>query len=50
MPLYHPHFGEVHQALLCEVGRALFDEGQVCEVHAQVGHGGRVAAVGATHV
>lgn len=42
---YHPHFGEVNQALLREIGRSLLDEGQVCEIHSQIRHTGRVAAV-----
>lgn len=40
----HPHLGEVHQALLGEVGGPLLDESQVGEVHAQVGDARRVAA------
>lgn len=41
----HSHLGEVEQLVVGEVGRALLDEGQVGEVHAQVGDAGRVAAV-----
>ena len=42
---YHPHLGEVDQALLREVGCSLLDESQVSEVHAQVWDAGRVAAL-----
>lgn len=44
-PSYHPHFGEVNQALLREIGRSLLDEGQVCQIHPQIRHTRRVAAV-----
>lgn len=44
-PSYHPHFGEVDQALLREIGRSLLDEGQVCQIHSQIRHTRRVAAV-----
>lgn len=44
-PSYHPHFGEVDQALLREIGRSLLDEGQVCQIHPQIRHTRRVAAV-----
>lgn len=33
---YHPHLGEVDQAVLCVIGCPLLDEGQVSEVHPQV--------------
>lgn len=41
---YHPHFGEVNQAFLCEVGCSLLNESQVSEVHAQVRDTWRVTA------
>ena len=41
---YHPHLGEVDEALLREVGRSLLDESQVGEVHAEVRDTRRVAA------
>lgn len=47
----HSHLGEVEQAFLGEVGRALLDEGEVRKVHAQVRDAGWVAAVeGVAHV
>lgn len=39
---HHPHFGEVHQAVLGVIGSALFNERQVREVHAQVRDARRV--------
>lgn len=33
---HHSHLGEVDQAVLRVIGRPLFDEGQVGEVHPQV--------------
>ena len=41
---YHPHLGEVNQAVLGVVGCSLLDKGQVGQVHSQVGNTGRVAA------
>lgn len=42
----HPHLGEVEEStILREVGSALLDEGQVRQVHAEVGDAGRVAPV-----
>lgn len=43
---HHPHFGEVDQTLLCEIGRPLLNESQVCQIHPQVRHARRVAAGG----
>lgn len=42
---HHSHLGEVDQAVLRVVGRTLFDEGQVSEVHPQVRDTGRVATL-----
>ena len=42
----HPHLGEVDKFVVGEVGRALFDEGQVRQVDAQVGDARRVATGG----
>lgn len=42
---YHPHLGEVNQALLSEVGSSFLNESQVSEVHAQVWHTWWVAAI-----
>lgn len=42
--LYHSHLGEVDQVVLSVVGRPLLDEGQVSQVHSQVGNTGRVTA------
>lgn len=42
--LHHSHLGEVNQAVLGVVGRSLLDEGQVSQVHSQVGNTGRVTA------
>lgn len=48
---YHPHLGEVHQTLLSKVGCPLLNEGQVCQIHSQIWHAGRVAAgVGKCHM
>lgn len=44
---YHSHLGEIDQTLLGEVWRALLDERQVSEVHAQVRNTRRVTAKGA---
>lgn len=43
---HHPHFGEVHQAILGVVWGALLDERQVSQVHAQVGDTRRVTTSG----
>lgn len=42
---HHPHLGEIEQSVMGEVGRALLDEGEVGEVHAEVGDARWVAAV-----
>lgn len=42
--LYHSHLGEVNQVVLCVVWCSLLDEGQVSQVHPQVGNTGRVTA------
>lgn len=42
---YHSHLGEIDQTLLGEVWGPLLDEGQVSEVHAQVGNARRVTAI-----
>lgn len=42
--LYHSHLGEVDQVVLGVVGRSLLDEGQISQVHPQVGNAGRVTA------
>lgn len=42
---YHTHFGEVEQSIRCKVGRALLDEGQVGQIHAQVRNAGWIAPV-----
>lgn len=42
--VYHSHLGEVDQVVLSVVGRPLLDEGQVCQVHSQIGNTGRVTA------
>lgn len=42
--LYHSHLREVDQVVLGVVGRPLLDEGQVSQVHSQVGNTGRVTA------
>lgn len=42
--VYHSHLGEVDQVVLGVVGCSLLDEGQVSQVHSQVGDTGRVAA------
>lgn len=47
-PIYHPHLGEVDQALVSEVGGPLLDKGQISQVHSQVGYTGRVTAGGGT--
>ena len=41
---YHSHLGEVDQVVLGVVGCPLLDEGQVSQVHSQVGNTGRVTA------
>lgn len=41
---YHPHFREVDETLLCEVGRSFLDKCQIRQVHAQIGHTRRVTA------
>ncbi len=42
---HHPHLGKVEQPVVGEVWRALLDEGEVGEVHAQVGDARGVGAV-----
>lgn len=44
---HHPHFGEVHQPVLGVIRGPLLYEGQVGQVHPQVGDTRRVAASGA---
>ena len=46
---YHSHLGEVDQPVLGIVGGALLDEGQVCQVHAQVGNARWVTAEEDSH-
>lgn len=41
---YHSHLGEVDQVVLGVVRCSLLDEGQVSQVHSQVGNTGRVTA------
>lgn len=42
--IYHPHFREVDQTLLCEVRRSFLNKRQIRQVHAQIGHARRVTA------
>lgn len=42
--LYHSHLGEVDQVVLGVVRCSLLNEGQVSQVHSQVGDAGRVTA------
>lgn len=42
--LYHSHLGEVDQVVLGVVGCSFLNEGQVSQVHTQVGYAGRVTA------
>lgn len=42
--VYHSHLGEVDQVVLSVIGCPLLDEGQVSQVHSQVGNTGRVTA------
>lgn len=44
---HHPHFGEVHQAILGVIRGPLLNERQVGQVHSQVGDTGRVTTSGA---
>lgn len=47
---HHSHLGEVDQVVFGVVWRSLLDEGQVSEVHSQVGHAGRITAGGRTEI
>lgn len=42
----HSHFAEVHKTILGDVQRAFFDEGEIREIHAQVGDARRIAPEG----
>ncbi len=42
---HHPHLGEVQEAVVREVGRALLDEVEVGQVHAKVGNTRRIGPV-----
>ena len=42
----HPHLGEVEKAAVFgEIGCPLLDEGQICQVHAQVRDTGRITSM-----
>lgn len=45
---HHPHFGEVHQAVLGVIRGPLLDERQVGQVHSEVGDARRVTTSGAS--
>lgn len=47
---YHSHLGEVDQVVLGVVGCPLLNEGQVSQVHSQIGNTGRVTAEKASQI
>lgn len=42
---YHSHFGEVEEPVVGEVRGSFLDEGEIGQVHAQVGDAGRIGAM-----
>lgn len=42
---YHSHLAEVYQTMLGNIQCALFDEGEIRQIHAQIGYAWWVTAV-----